>query len=445
METTIKIIQLTLLSLFIIGCGGGSAGESSSFRDSNNAPIINSDKIYYVSENTREAFQVKATDSNRLEYSLSGGDFFDLYIDKHTGEVFFKEPTKYSKKSVYTFNVIVEDILGHFTSQPITIYVKESQNNPTIVERNFNHPLSGVDEEDYFITTWKTDNQGISNSKKIIIPTGGDGYRYNVDWGDGTSTKDITLDGEHTYDVAGTYDIKITGDFPQLFFRKNSDYNISTVDSDSRKLVAIKQWGNIEWYSMGGAFLECSNLEGLASDIPNLTNVTDMSDMFYEAHRYNQDIEDWNVSHVTNMENMFTSAYSFNQYIGSWDVSNVINMKGMFSYATAFNHYIGEWDVSKVTNMHAMFDNAHAFTYYLGEWDTSQVTDMSYMFNEASAFNESISNWNVSNVTNMERMFLNALSFNQNLENWDVNNVTKMQDAFENTPALDKIPSWYKE
>jgi len=32
-----------------------------------------------------------------------------------------------------------------------------------------------------FITTWKTDNPGTSNSTSITIPTGGGGYNYEVD------------------------------------------------------------------------------------------------------------------------------------------------------------------------------------------------------------------------------------------------------------------------
>ena len=37
--------------------------------------------------------------------------------------------------------------------------------------------------------------------------------------------------------------------------------------------------------------------------------------------------------------------------ISRWDVSNVTNMHNMFSYAKSFNGDISNWDVSKVTNM----------------------------------------------------------------------------------------------
>ena len=44
---------------------------------------------------------------------------------------------------------------------------------------------------------------------------------------------------------------------------------------------------------------------------------------------------DWDVSNVTNMGNMFRRALSFNQPIGDWDVSNVTDMESMFMNATS--------------------------------------------------------------------------------------------------------------
>ena len=45
-------------------------------------------------------------------------------------------------------------------------------------------------------------------------------------------------------------------------------------------------------------------------------------------------ISDWDVSNVTDMSELFLDLESFNQDIGKWDVSNVTNMDAMF-YKTA--------------------------------------------------------------------------------------------------------------
>ena len=40
----------------------------------------------------------------------------------------------------------------------------------------------------------------------------------------------------------------------------------------------------------------------------------------------------WNTSNVTDMSNMFYNATNFNEDIGGWDTANVTNMNSMFYY-----------------------------------------------------------------------------------------------------------------
>jgi surface protein len=44
--------------------------------------------------------------------------------------------------------------------------------------------------------------------------------------------------------------------------------------------------------------------------------------MFLSDYLFNQDISSWNVSNVTSMNFMFYDAKSFNQDISKWNVSN---------------------------------------------------------------------------------------------------------------------------
>ena len=47
--------------------------------------------------------------------------------------------------------------------------------------------------------------------------------------------------------------------------------------------------------------------------------------------------------------------------ISNWDVSNVTDMNNMFDRATSFNQSLNKWNVSKVTDMYCMFWGATSF------------------------------------------------------------------------------------
>ena len=49
------------------------------------------------------------------------------------------------------------------------------------------------------------------------------------------------------------------------------------------------------------------------------------------------EINNWDVSNVTDMTQMFYNAESFNQPLNKWNVSKVTNMGGMFYGANSFN------------------------------------------------------------------------------------------------------------
>jgi len=286
-----------------------------------------------------------------------------------------------------------------------------------------------------FITSWKTDNPGASADNQIKIGTSGLGYNYLVDWGDGQTNSNVTGDITHTYEVAGIYTVKIGGDFPSIVFGQ--------VGFDNEKILAIEQWGAIEWRSMNKAFFGCTNLISNAIDEPNLSRVRDMSSMFERASSFNHDISAWDVSSVTNMRNMFFRATSFNQSINAWNVSSVTTMANMFYQAYAFNQDISLWNVSSVTQMSSMFRDAIAFNQNIAAWDVSFVTGFVTMFFNARSFNQDIGVWNVSSATNMAHMFTNAIAFNKNIGAWDVSSVTIMSSMFQSARAFNQdIGGW---
>ena len=209
-----------------------------------------------------------------------------------------------------------------------------------------------------------------------------------------------------TFPAAGKYILKIT---PDASFRFVFDHGSITY-ADRSELIELSQWGDSKWNTnMAGGFYYCDNLKITATDVPNFTGVTDMSNMFQSCSSITSipNINQWDTSSVTNMSQMF-SAQNFNGDLSGWDTSAVTNMNQMFYYATKFNS-----DISK--------------------WNTGKVTDMGYMFNNATAFNQDISNWNVASVYAFDSMFNGAGSFNQNLGTWQLKSYTSMYSMLDNS------------
>lgn len=346
-----------------------------------------------------------------------------------------------------------------------------------------------------FVTTWKTDNPGLTASNQILINASGEYTLYYESIPAGVSGSlpavGTMIDNQTiTFPSPGTYRIAIkpagATPFHQIFFSGNGD---------ARKLLTIDQWGSTVWSTMQNAFAHCVNLVTLPeTDLPNLTNLTNMNSAFngcaslvgssrmnewnvgnvtdmgflfagtrafnqplgnwnvsnvtimrtmFSGSVFNQPIDTWNVANVVDMSNMFSNAASFNQPLGNWNVSKVTNMGGMFIAATSFNQPIGTWDVSSVTNTSSMFWLAAAFNQPLAAWNVVNVTTMKGMFTEAAAFNQPIGNWNVGNVKTMQDMFVDATAFNQPLADWDVSQVTTMQQMFGSATAFNQpLDKW---
>ncbi|MGJ1386732.1 MBG domain-containing protein [Sphingobacterium spiritivorum] len=327
-----------------------------------------------------------------------------------------------------------------------------------------------------FVTVWdmsKPDEWGvISNNNIRFYPTISPGQSVDYFWkASGGSSGSGTI-------AAGTYEVNISGlpanEIITLNLKPDNLKAIKIRDlqlnPERLKLIDVTQWGTAQWSTMKNAFMDCYNLNITATDVPDLSNIADMSRMFqgcrslngpanigtwntanvtnmfylfFGTSIFNQNVGAWNTSNVTNMGGMFQGASLFNQNIGSWNTQNVTNMSTMFSDARTFNQPIGNWNTANVINMSSMFSEARAFNQPIGNWNTANVTDMSSMFREARAFNQDITDWNTANVTNMYSMFNNARTFNQDIGRWNTANVNYMFSMFSNAHAFNhNINSW---
>jgi len=277
--------------------------------------------------------------------------------------------------------------------------------------------ITGAGDTESFIITVKTDNAGTSDNDQFTIPTIGAGYNYDVVTSDGQSFIGQTGNLTITFPSAGTYDVKITGDFPRIYFN---------IGGDRSKLIDIKQWGEIAWATFTNSFWGCNNLTNVtATDSPDLSLVTNMDFMFTGCSNMTTlNVTDWNVSSVNSMILTFAQCSNLiTLNVSNWNVSSVTNFTQIFFSCTVINNLdVSSWNVSSATTLNQMF----------------------YLCNNLNTLN--VSSWNVSSVTNMEFMFANC-PFNQNLGGWNIGSLTTANVMFASSSMTtanytDTIVGW---
>ena len=375
----------------------------------NTAPSVNAGPDHEIAEGATVTLNGNATDADddSLTYSwrqTSGLPAVDL-LGANTSSPTFTAPAVASD-TVFIFEMTVYD---------------GSERSTDTVEVT----IRDIPDITYFVTTWRTDAAGES----ITIPVGGATGTYMVDWGDGNTSVNVSGDQTHVYGDAGTYTVRISGDFTRIYLNDHP--------SNADKLASIEQWGDIRWESMKSAFHGASNMAYRATDVPVLSDVTSMRYMFYDAPSFDGNLSGWDVSRVTDMTGTFWGASSFDGDLSGWDVSRVTDMTGTFWGASSFDGDLSGWNVSSVTDMTSMFSGASSFDGDLSGWNVSSVTDMTSMFAGASSFDGDLSGWNVSRVTDMFGMFSAVDSFDADLSGWDVSSVTDMSNMFRDASSFD--------
>ena len=318
---------------------------------------------------------------------------------------------------------------------------------PLLIKRSGNY--------DKFITTWKTNNAGVTGSTSIGIPTTGSGYDCRIFWGDGTVTIHQGTPGriDHDYRNAGTYQVKIEGTFPRIYFNNSGD---------KLKILSIDNWGFIKWTSMASAFYGCG-LNGTYTDSPDLSICTDLSNMFngcsgfnwtlntfnapvattasqmiYGCTIFNQSLRGMKLPKVTTVASMLMGCIAFNNAVDI-NMPSVTNMSAMLRYDVAFNDSsVNNWNLTNVQNLNVLFYGCVNFNQSLSNWNITNVTDISGLFISCSKFNQSLSNFNTAKCITMLQMFDGCTDFNQSVSNFNTSLVTNMSNMFKNCTAFNQ-------
>ena len=376
----------------------------------NSPPVAGAGRDQAVQEGRTVTLNGAATDpdGDDLTYTWSHDSTMEITFNASLPAATFVAPPVDTDTAV-TFTLTVTDGLNTSTDA-VLVTVKDVSGDPD------------------FVTTWET----VMAGESVTIPARG---TYTIDWGDGTMEEGVRGSRTHTYDSAGIYTVRISGDIEEIRLDNHTD---------AHKLTSIEQWGDSQWTSMHSAFRGASNMTYNAADMPDFSRVTDMERMFDGASSFDGDLSAWDVSNVSDMSYMFKDATLFNSDISAWDVSNVSDMSEMFWHASSFDGEVSDWDVSRVTNMYGMFASASSFDGEVSDWDVSRVTDMANMFNRASSFDGAVSDWDVSRVTDMADMFRSTSSFNSDISEWNIADTTRINAMLFRADAFDQnLGPWY--
>jgi hypothetical protein len=251
--------------------------------------------FFYVGKNPSQQFALLGTNNGGSDYGYLGidgnGGGTNSNLDETNQRLNLSTWAAINREDVYNdlinqFLVVVQcsfnydntglalgfrltgAAIGMADTQEVIIYENNTDNAAKEAHLYIDY------NKDKFIFTVQTDNAGTSNDNQFTIPTTGTGYNYKVETSDGQSIDGNTGDTTITFPTAGTYTVKIIGDFPRIYFNNGGD---------CLKLLDVSNFGN---YALGStsqeeAFNGCSNMVISASDIGHFENVVSFSQAWF--------------------------------------------------------------------------------------------------------------------------------------------------------------------
>ena len=120
-------------------------------------------------------------------------------------------------------------------------------------------------------------------------------------------------------------------------------------------LTSVPSYLPVTVTTLESAFLTATSFtSGIVNWLPSgATGVTNLNSVVSDCTNFNENLSNWDTSGVNNMNRLFKSTGSFNNGgdagIGSWDVSQVTDMRQMFFFATLFDQNLRKWNTSSTT------------------------------------------------------------------------------------------------
>lgn len=309
----------------------------------------------------------------------------------------------------------------------------------------------GVDTESMIFTITTT----APNEDFIIRSVTPSVNNYDVDWGDSNSESGVTdVNKTHTYAVAGTYEIKITGDI----YIRNTD------TTTSAQYTEWKQWGtNTTIRGIRQWFEECINMTYTATDAPNFNFTVAASykgpyQLFKGCDSIiSLDLSNWDTSAFagTTHQNAFQAMANITSInLTGWDVSSVTNASTWFNVSgnsgAGLTITAPNLNWAACSNMSSMFNDANLTSATditgwtlraAGTTTTQMFRKIGYTPGATGGCNLDLTGWiNTSVFTSGANLFLESYGLSTvNLTNWDLSNITSCQSMFSNCHYLTDI------
>ncbi len=238
---------------------------------------------------------------------------------------------------------------------------------------------------------------------------------------------------------------------------------------------------------MSGLFYRVNRADFSGIESWDVSNVVDMSLMFYGCDIFDEDIGGWKLDKLRFANRMFEGAISFSKDISGWNMRNVAtawafvgckklgykqrpkNIEKLYRPQSlnelktlVSDEKIGLFDIdtSQVDDFSYLFLNSDRSDFSgIESWDVSNVKSFVGTFEGAKSFNENIGAWKIGSNSqqsgdgdgnandaqsvNLTAMFKNASSFNQDLSQWDVSGLEHFASMFEGAKKFNQdLSSW---
>jgi len=201
----------------------------------------------------------------------------------------------------------------------------------TFVGDQLSAGCGGADASGRYITVWDTRN---SNSPLRIRPNI-QATNVTIDWeevgnpSNNGTTNSFYVDLPH----AGVYRLKAA------ISNNTALIKASYTNTEIKTLLYVEQWGNTPWKYLTEAFSGAINLQVLATDVPNFSQMDQfggIEGMFEGCTSLTSvpSITSWNLNYLgqyrKSLSRFFLNCKNFDQDLNAWDVSSIKDMSRIF-------------------------------------------------------------------------------------------------------------------